>query len=153
MRAANRLVLVWGWRLTWFLSGWSVLTWFQFRGRNWFILCLGVENDLVSICIGIDLVFVWWCWTANRYGVLTDRCVCYVLEDHSVTVDWVAQWFILCKPTKEVRALKNTWVAQWWVRYKRTTEFKSHRSRSSVFLKYIFWNSSPHNSQTLSKTH
>ena len=25
--------------------------------------------------------------TANGYGVLTDRCVGYVLEEHSVTVD------------------------------------------------------------------
>ena len=35
----------------------------------------------------------------NRYGVLTDRCVGYVLEDHSVT----AQWFILFNQIKEER--------------------------------------------------
>ena len=55
MRAANRLVLVWASKLTCFLSGWSILTWFrcrglnltffQLRGCNLFRLRLGVEND------------------------------------------------------------------------------------------------------------
>ena len=54
---ANRLVLVIASRLTWFLSGWSILTWFQCgesnltwfqcRDRNWFVFCLVVENDLI----------------------------------------------------------------------------------------------------------
>ena len=59
IRAVNRLVLVWAWKLTWFLPGWSILTWFQcggsnliwfqFRDRNQFVWCLGVENDLVLV--------------------------------------------------------------------------------------------------------
>ena len=102
MRAANRLVLVLASRLIRFLSGWSIWTWFQCRGsnltwcqfidRNLFVLCLGVENDLVWCnWIEIDFDFVWWRSTAKRYGGLTKRCLRYVLQDHSVTVDWVPQ--------------------------------------------------------------
>ena len=94
------LVLVWASRLTWCSSGWSILTWFQcegsnltrfqFRDRNRFCFVSGGWKRLgFSIWIGIDLDFLWWCSTANRYGVLTYRCVGYVLEDWSFNVDWV----------------------------------------------------------------
>ena len=120
MWAANRLVLMWASNLTWFCMGgrywldFSVgdkknLTWFQFRDRKWFVVRLGVVKWIgFSVCIAIDLDFSWWCSTANRWTVLTDRCVCYVLEDHSVTVNWAAQWFVVYKRTKEVRALNST---------------------------------------------
>ena len=36
-------------QIAWFWSGWSILTWYQFRDRNWFVLCLGIENDLVLV--------------------------------------------------------------------------------------------------------
>ena len=99
-RRSLRLVLVGASRLTWFLYGWSILswfqcvgsnlTWFQFRNRNCLVLFLwGRKRFGFSIWIGIDLDFLWWCSTANRYGVLTYRCVGYVLEDWSFNVDWV----------------------------------------------------------------
>ena len=60
------------------------------------------------IWIKVFLDFVWFS-TANWYGVLTDRCVCYVLEDYSVTVDKVAQWFIIgFKRTKEVQGSNSS---------------------------------------------
>ena len=95
----------------------------------------------VSIWIEIDLDFVWWS-TANRYGVSTYRCVGYVLEDHSVIVNGIAQWFILCKRTKEVRASNSSqgdWVSSSVVHPSQTNRVpgsKPHRSRKSFF----FWN-------------
>ena len=35
--------------LTWFQCGGSNMTWVQFRGGNWFGLCLGVENKFVLV--------------------------------------------------------------------------------------------------------
>ena len=115
IRAANRLVLVWASKLTWLLS--SCRYWLDFSvvDQTWPDFSLGIGIDLFcvwgskmswfySIWIDIDLDLVWRCSTAYIYGVLTDRWVCYVLESHSVTVDWVAQWFILYKRTKEVHA-------------------------------------------------
>ena len=106
------------------------------------------------------MVFVQ-CWTKNRYRVLTERCVCYVLEDYSVTVDWVAQWIILYKRPKEARVSNSsqTWLSSSVVypsqMNNRSLGFKSHWSSSLVFFFWnaFFWNSSPHNSQALSKTH
>ena len=68
-----------------------------------------------------------------------------VLEDHSVTVDWVARWFMLYKRRKydQVQILIwADWVAQFYTRYtnKRGPGFKSHLRRRSVFLKCIFLN-------------
>ena len=40
IRAANRLVLVWTLKLTWVLSGLSILTWFKYLGRNWLGFCV-----------------------------------------------------------------------------------------------------------------
>ena len=34
------------------------------------------------------------------YGVLTDKCVGYVLDDHSVTVNWVSPWFVFINEQK-----------------------------------------------------
>ena len=118
MPATNRLVL---------RSLSIVVDWFCLNGRHrldfsmgdrtWRDFSLGFGIDLFcvggskmtcfSIWIQIELDFVW-CSTANRYGVLTDRCVCYVLEDHSVTVDWLAHWFIPYKRTIEVRASNSS---------------------------------------------
>ena len=94
--------------------------WLDFRvgDRAWYYFILRIGINLFwawgrkwlgfSIWIEIDLNFVWWYSTANRHGVLTDICVCYFLENHSVTVDWVAQWFILHKRTKKGRASKSS---------------------------------------------
>ena len=63
-------------------------------------MCLGVENGLVSVS-GSKLT--WILCDDVRPRILSDICVGYVLEDHSVTIR-VAQWFILFKRTKEMRA-------------------------------------------------
>ena len=147
-------------RLTWVLSGWSILTWFQCGGRPRLlftrgIVSLGIGNDLGCVWVSkmtwfnfwieMDLDLVWWCSTANRYGVLTDIFMCwYVLEDHSVTVDWVSQEFIFYKRTKEVQAqvvLRTDWVAQYFTRRKRTREVRGSNPTGDVghfFLKCIF---------------
>ena len=119
------LGFVWASKLTWFFV-WAVdvdlvLVWgielrsISVQGSELFFLCLGVKIELVySICMGSWLGY---CVMFDRKlinGVLTGRCACYVLQDPSVTVDWVAQWFVLDKRTAEVRVSK------------------SHRSRSSV---------------------
>ena len=142
MRAAKRLVLVVAPKLTWFLCGWSRmtwfqrggsnLTWFQFWDRNWFVLCLGVENDFVlRIWTVIDLDFVWWCSITKRYGVLTDTGTWYMCllcsKNHSVTVDRVTQWIIVLNEQKRCGLhipVRAHWVAQWFIRYKRTTEVR-----------------------------
>ena len=115
------LVFGCGPQIAWFLSGWSILTWSQCGGRTWLDFSLGIgiiffgpggrKRLGFSIWIGIDLSFVWWCSTANRYRVLTDRYAGYVLE-----ICWLCsrrppshRWLsrsalILCKRTKEVRA-------------------------------------------------
>ena len=59
VRAENDSVLVWESRLTLFFCAWSntagflyrgsKLTWFQCRDGNWIDLCVGVQNDLVSV--------------------------------------------------------------------------------------------------------
>ena len=149
MRALIRLVLVWRPKLTWFSSGWSIFTWFpcggpnlawfQFRDHYWFVLCLGDRKWLgFGIWVEVDLDVVWWCSTANRYEyrVLTDRCVCYVLEDHPVTVDRVAQWFVLCKRTKEVRVSNSShgWLSgSMAYSCKRTTEVCGSNPTEVVF--------------------
>ena len=48
------------------------------------------------------LGFVCCCSIANRYAVLADGWVGYILQDHSATVNQVAQWFILYKRPKDV---------------------------------------------------
>ena len=100
MPAANRLVLliVCSSKLTCFLSGWSISTWFQCGGSNltwfrfkrseWTCFVSGGRNWLGVLVV--DRKYI-------PYGVLTDRCVCYVLKDHSVTVDWLTHWFIRAK--------------------------------------------------------
>ena len=119
------------------LSGWSILTWsqceglnltwFQFRDRNWFVFVSGARKRLgFIIWIEIDCDFVWWCSTANMYVWSLDRCVCYVLDDHSVTVNWVSQWFILYKRTKEVRAPNS--VSQWFILCNRTKGVRASNS-------------------------
>ena len=121
IRAENRLVLCQHRNWLDFLYGWSILTWSQCGGRTWLDFSLGIgiiffgpggrKRLGFSIWIGIDLSFVWWCSTANRYRVLTDRYAGYVLE-----ICWLCsrrppshRWLsrsalILCKRTKEVRA-------------------------------------------------
>ena len=91
MRAANRLVLdvgieidlafVWLVDIDWICRcGGSNLTGFQLRDRKWFILCMGVENDLV---LASRLKLTWICVMIDRkLIVLTGRCVCYVVKDH-----------------------------------------------------------------------
>ena len=85
------IISVWGSQLIYFVS--ACRKWLAFR-----------------ICIETDLDFVW-CSTANRYGALRDEC--YVLEDGSVTVSWVPQWFILHKRAKDVRAwnFRQDWLS------------------------------------------
>ena len=62
MRAAIAwFYVVWASKLSWFLSGWAILTyfqcggsnlaWFQFRDRNCFVLCMGVKNDLILVSV------------------------------------------------------------------------------------------------------
>ena len=76
------------------------------RDRNWFVVAGG--RKWLGFSIWIEIGLVWWCSTANRYGVLTYRCVCYVLEDHSVNVDLLAQWFLLYKQAEEARASNSS---------------------------------------------
>ena len=87
-------VFVWVVEIDLISSGGSNFTWFQLGIGIGLVCVLGRKWLGFGIWIEIDLGFAWWCSTANRCGVLTDRCVGYVLQDHSVTVDWVAQYFI-----------------------------------------------------------
>ena len=112
------------------------IAWFYCEHRNWLGFCLGgrycldfsvgAKLDLISVqgpeficCVsggrewvgfivsGSKLTWIL-CDVRPQVDIIwsLDRCVCYVLEDHSVTVDWVTQWFILYKRTKEVRGFK-----------------------------------------------
>ena len=131
---------------------WLGLTW---HGSEWFVLCLGVENDLV-LKWGSKLTWI------LCDGVLTDRCVRHILEDHSVTVDWVAQWFILYKRTEQAQPqipVRADWVAQCFIRTKRITEVRGSNPTKVVVQFFselhfhLFWSSSPHHGQAISKTH
>ena len=62
------------------------------------------------------------------YGVLTDKCVGYVLDDHSVTVHWISQWFILYKRTKAVRASNSVY---------QCFSFKNEQKRSGLEIQNI----------------
>ena len=164
------LYVVWAKKLSWLLSGWSISTWFQCGGSNlawfqfrdrkliYFVYDGGRKWSGFSIWIQIVLNFVWWCSTANGYGVLTDGCVCYAREECSVTVDWVAQWFIPYKRTNEGRASNSSqadWVAQWFIRYKRPTDRASNPTEVALqifFLNAFSWNSSRHDRQAPSKS-
>ena len=64
-------------------------------------MSLGVENVFVLVS-GSKLT--WILCDVRPQTDMTGRYVGYVLEDHSVTVDWLAKWFILYKRTKEVLA-------------------------------------------------
>ena len=79
--------------MTWFLSGWLILTRFrcgrsnmtlvQFRDQNWFVSCMGVESDLVLVSWS-KLTWILCHDIRPQTGkFLTDRYVCYVLEDHT----------------------------------------------------------------------
>ena len=109
---SKSLGLVWASNWLGFCLGGRYWLEFSVGDRTWLDFSLGIGIDLFcargsktcfSIWIEIGLDFVW-CSTANRYGVWTGRCVSCFLEDHSVTVDWIALWFLLSKQTKDARA-------------------------------------------------
>ena len=95
---------------------------------------------------------MWWRSTANKYGVLTDtgRCVGYVREDHSVTIDcpgrplshrWLSNSVIYPFYTKKRYICSNSSMGFSSVFYllwtkNRGAGFKSNLRRLSVF----FWN-------------
>ena len=70
----------------------------------------GVENDLVLVS-GSELTWIL-CYDvrsnfSNICGVLTDRCVGYVLKNHSIAVDSVAQRFILINDVRASNSMQG----------------------------------------------
>ena len=164
-RSLSWLLCGWWWsKLTRFLDegrkslGSSVsieLTWFCLGGRYGLDLSVGDRTRLdfcidgyeliclvsggrkrlgFSVWIKIYLDFVWWCSTANG-------CLGHVLEDHSVTVNWVAQWFILhIRPDSNA---SQVWLSNSVVHPSCTNSrglgFKSYRSRRTVFSEMHFF--------------
>ena len=137
--------------MTWFLSGWLILTRFrcgrsnmtlvQFRDQNWFVSCMGVESDLVLVSWS-KLTWILCHDIRPQTGkFLTDRYVCYVLEDHTQSPLTEKLSGLSCINEQKRWSLqipvRTDWVAQCFFRYKRTTEARSSNP-TKVVVRFFF---------------
>ena len=142
----NRLVLVWASKLTWFCLGGRYRLDFSVVDRTWLDFSLGIGIDLG--CVGGSKM------TFSRFGVLTDRCLGYVLDDHSVTVECFSGLSFINERKRSALQVpvRADWVAQGFIRYKRTTEVRGSNptelTGQILFWDAFFCNASPYNSQT-----